>query len=170
MSMRSESSGRKPPHEKGGRLSRISLQAAFSKSPRRWLRDVRDMRLAQTRYARDAVVKQMGDVERQIESLLDGVVEATSPSVVTAYEARIEKLERQKFVLSEKAEKTIPPKGRMEDCIKLALRSLSTPWILYNNGDFCMRQTVLRLAFSEPLRYSQNGAYGTPEFSSLSST
>lgn len=28
-----------------------------------------------------------------------------------------------------------------------------------------MRQTVLRLAFAEPLRYSQNGVYETPNFS-----
>mgnify|MGYP000138535428 CR=1 FL=1 len=28
-----------------------------------------------------------------------------------------------------------------------------------------MRQTVLRLAFAEPLRYGQNGVYRTPNFS-----
>ena len=59
----------------------------------------------------------------------------------------------------------MPPKGRLEDCIELALRFLSSPWSIYKNGDYVMRQTVLRLAFLEPLRYGQNGVYGTPEFS-----
>lgn len=80
-------------------------------------------------------------------------------------EARIEKLERQKIVLAERVETTVPPKGRLEDCIELALNFLSNPWNIYKNGDFAMRQTVLRLVFAEPLIYGQNGAYGTPEFS-----
>ena len=96
--------------------------------------------------------------------------EANSASVVSAYETRIEKLERDKIVLQERLAKSIPPKGRLEDCIELSLKFLSNPWNIWKNGDFALRQTVLRLAFSEPLRYSLNGVYGTPEFSSLSDT
>ena len=90
---------------------------------------------------------------------------ASNASVVNAYETRIDKLERQKIVLQERLDKSIPPKGRLEDCIELALGFLSNPWNIYKNGDFVMRQTVLRLAFAEPLKYSQNGVYGTPELS-----
>jgi hypothetical protein len=49
--------------------------------------------------------------------------------------------------------------------MELALRFLSSPWKIYKNGDYAMRQTVLRLAFAAPLRYSQNSMYGTPELS-----
>jgi site-specific DNA recombinase len=97
--------------------------------------------------------------------LLDRIVEASNASVVNAYETRIDKLERQKIVLQERLDKSIPPKGRLEDCIELALGFLSSPWNIYKNGGFVMRQTVLRLAFAEPLKYSQNGVYGTPELS-----
>ena len=68
-------------------------------------------------------------------------------------------------MLAERVETTVPPKGRLEDCIELALNFLASPWNIYKNGDFAMRQTVLRLVFSEPLKYGQNGAYGTPELS-----
>ena len=98
-------------------------------------------------------------------SLLDRIAEASNASVVHAYEARIDKLERQKIVLQERLDKAIPPKGHLEDCIDLALGFLAKPWNLYKNGDYAMRQKVLRLAFAEPLRYSQKGVYGTPEFS-----
>lgn len=129
------------------------------------LRDAWDLRLTQAHKEKDELQRQQKDVERQIEGLLDRVVEATSSSVVSAYEARIERLERDKIVLAERATTSVPPKGRLEDCIELAMRFLSSPWSIYKNGDYVMRQTVLRLAFAEPLRYGKNGVYGTPEFS-----
>ncbi len=79
------------------------------------------MRLAISHVERDELQKQLKEVDRQIGSLLDRTVDAKSASVVSAYEARIEKLERQKIVLAERVETTVPPKGRLEDCIELAL-------------------------------------------------
>src|SRR5690606_17943530 len=109
--------------------------------------------------------RQLKAAEQQIESLLDRIVEATSPSVISAYETRLAKLEREKLVLSEKVAGVLPPKGRLEECIELSLKFLSSPWDIYEKGCFAMRQTVLRLAFPEPLRYCRNEGYGTPEFS-----
>jgi site-specific DNA recombinase len=129
------------------------------------LRDAWGMRLSFAHQEKETLQKQLHDVAGQIENLLDRIVEASNASVVQAYEARIDNLERKKIVLQERLDKTIPPKGRLEDCIELALGFLSNPWNIYKNGDFVMRQTVLRLAFAEPLKYSQNGVYGTPEFS-----
>jgi uncharacterized protein len=48
---------------------------------------------------KEALQKQLQDVGGQIEGLLDRIVEASNASVVHAYEARIDKLERQKIVL-----------------------------------------------------------------------
>ena len=129
------------------------------------LRNAWSMRLAFAHEEKVELQKQLHDVGRQIDNLLDRIVEASNASVVHAYEARIDKLERQKIVLQERLDKTIPSKRRLEDCIELALGFLSNPWNIYKNGDFIMRQTVLRLAFAEPLKYSQNGAYGTPKLS-----
>ncbi len=95
----------------------------------------------------------------------DRIFEANNTSVVGADEARLDRPERDKIVLSEKIESAAPQKGRLEDCIELALKFLSSPWNIYENGDFTMRQTVLRLAFSEPLRYSQNCMHRAPGLS-----
>lgn len=51
--------------------------------------------------------------------VLARLVEATSPSVVSAYEKRIERLERDDIVLAERVENYIPPKGRLEEFIEL---------------------------------------------------
>ncbi len=53
--------------------------------------------------------------------------------------------------------------ARFEECMELALRFLSRPWDIYKNGSYAVRQTVLRLAFSEPLKFTPEGVYGTPK-------
>lgn len=58
------------------------------------LKDAWDMMGADTKTAKDELVKQIREAETQIEQLLDRVVDASSPSVVKRYEAKIEELER----------------------------------------------------------------------------
>ncbi|MEJ8472877.1 recombinase family protein [Roseibium algae] len=125
--------------------------------------DAWDMHLAEAQVAKQAMVKQLKEIETQIEGVLDRIVEATNPSVITAYEKRIERLERDKIVLAERVENHIPPKGRLEEFIELSLVFLSRPWEIYENGSLAVKRTVLRLAFSEPLRYSRENGYRTTE-------
>ncbi|MET3600108.1 DNA invertase Pin-like site-specific DNA recombinase [Martelella mangrovi] len=122
------------------------------------MRDAWDMRLAQAKARKDELQSQIGHTEDQMENLLDRIVETTNPTVIAAYEARITKLEREKIVLSERASKMLPPKGRLEEMIELSLKFLSSPWNIYKNGSFIVKQTVLRLAFAEPLKYSRGGS------------
>ena len=83
--------------------------------------------------------------------------------MIAAYEARIEKLERQKIRLTEQAGQTVPPQGRLEEFIEDALTFLANPWNHYERGSFHLKRTVLKLAFAEPLRYSRNNGYRTAE-------
>lgn len=121
--------------------------------------DVWEMRLSEARSAKTTLDSQIKEIEGQTEALMDRIVEATSPSVIQAYEARIEKLERQKIRLAEQAAQIVPPKGRLDEFIEHALMFLGSPWILYEKGGFSIKRTVLKLAFAEPLRYSRDGGY-----------
>ena len=134
------------------------------------LHDSWNMRLVIAQNEKEALKKQRKDINRQLENMLDRIVEANSASVVSAYETRIEKLERDKIVLQERIAKSIPSKGRLEDCFELFLKFPSSSWNIRKNGDYVLRQTVLRLAFSEPLRYSRNGGMELPNLLSLSDT
>ncbi|WBU62756.1 hypothetical protein [Paracoccus aerodenitrificans] len=125
------------------------------------LRDAWDMRLAISDGEKYELQSQIKKVDREIESLLDRIVDATNASVVRAYEARIKKLERQKIVLAEWVETAVQHKGWLKDCIAIPLNFLSNLWNIYKNGDFVMRQMVLRLVFVEPLICGQNRAYRT---------
>ena len=126
--------------------------------------DIWDMKLAEAHSAKKTLNTQIKDVEAQTDALLDRIVEATSPAVITAYEARIDKLERQKIRLHEQAQQIVPPKGRLEEFIEHALSFLANPWNLYEKGEFSFKRTVLKLAFAEPLRYSRNEGYRTANF------
>ena len=106
-------------------------------------RDAWDMRLGQAEAQRAEWQGQLKAAEKQIEDLLDRIIDTKSQSVVAAYEKRLDKLEREKIVLAERASKTLPPKGRLEECIELTLKFLSSPWKIYEKGDFALRQTVL---------------------------
>jgi septal ring factor EnvC (AmiA/AmiB activator) len=59
------------------------------------------MTLTEARQEQSTLAAQTRDIEGEIEALLDRIVEATSPSVIQAYEKRIDKLEREKIRLGE---------------------------------------------------------------------
>ncbi len=67
-----------------------------------------------SRY-KEELAKQLRDVGRQIETLLERIMEAENATVIKAYEAKIANLEREKLLLAEKAEKIVPPKSRLEE-------------------------------------------------------
>ena len=123
--------------------------------------DIWAARLSEAQEAQKAFAGQIKDVEKQIEALLDRIVDASSPSVISAYETRIEKLERQKLELEDKAASAHVPQGHQSEFIEPALKFLANPWNIYKNGSFALQQTVLRLAFAEPIRYCRSEGYRT---------
>ena len=92
---------------------------------------------------------------------MDRVVDASGESLVRAYEAKIEKLEKQKLLLADQAAQVVPPKGRFDDFIEHTMAFLASPWNIYENGGIALRRTVLKLAFAEPLSYNRESGYRT---------
>ena len=101
--------------------------------------------------------------EKQIDGLLERIMDVSSPTVINAYEAKIEKLERNKRVLAEKLQSGGKSKGRFNDSIEHALTFLANPWKIWNSGKFTLQRTVLRLAFSERISYCRKTGYRTPK-------
>ena len=97
--------------------------------------DIWEMRLAEAHSAKSTLDAQIRDIESQTDALLDRIVEAGSPSVIQAYETRIDKLERQKIRLSEQAGQIIPPQGRLDEFIEHALEFLQTLGNYTKKGD-----------------------------------
>ena len=111
-------------------------------------RDAWDMRLAQASEAKKTLKAQIGKLEKQIDQLLDRIVDANSDSVVSAYEKRIAKLEREKLLAQEQLAKTGSPRHTLEESFEHAMSFLANPWKIWNNSDYALKKTVLRLAFA----------------------
>jgi len=69
---------------------------------------------------------QLKDTERQIEALLDRVVEAKTQLVAHALEERIEKLNKEKLVLAEKIARCAKPLKRFDPSLRTALTFLAS--------------------------------------------
>lgn len=95
----------------------------------------------------DAARKEIGKLDKQTDALVDRIVDAGNDRVVKAYEARIAKMERDKLRLQESIENSHKPKHTFEDLFELALSLLSSPWKIWNSGDFALKLIVLRLVF-----------------------
>ena len=128
-------------------------------------RDAWDARLAQAAEASKGQKENIKKIEKQIDQLLDRIVDASNGSVVAAYEKRIEKLEREKFLAEEKQVQTGRPRHTFEESFEHAMRFLSRPWSIWNNSDLSLKKTVLRLVFVEPLPYCRNRGLRTPNLS-----
>ncbi|WP_170546566.1 recombinase family protein [Ruegeria arenilitoris] len=126
------------------------------------LRDAWNIRLAEAKVKKSCLTKEVRKVEKQIEQFLERMLDVSNPTVVKRFEKKIDELERQRLVIKEQQEKTLPPAGRLEDCIELALKFLANPYLLYKKSDYAVRQALLRMVFSEPLRYSRIEGYRTP--------
>ncbi len=123
--------------------------------------DLWEARLAEAHRAQSVLNEQAQGIDKQIGKLLDRIVEAPSPSVVSAYEQRIEKLEREKLVLLDQAQQKVPPEGRLNEVIEPTMAFLSSHCKIYEKGGLALKRTVLKLVFAEPLRYCREEGYRT---------
>ena len=120
-----------------------------------------DHRLSQADAVRKALRADMLKAENQINLLLDRIVETSSAATARAYERKIEQLEKDKLLLSEKLENSFKPKATSGQMLELSMRFLSNPWKLWDSGNIDLQKMVLRLAFLEPLAYCRNAGYRT---------
>ncbi len=126
-------------------------------------RDAWDQRIAQASEIKKSLKRQLANTEKQIDQLLDRVVESSSSKVIRAYETKIEKLERQKLIAAEKLENAGQPRHTFAELFEPAMAFLSSPWKIWDSGRLDMKRLVLRLAFAERLPYYRNQGFRTPE-------
>ncbi|MEO1724822.1 MAG: hypothetical protein AAFR84_20795 [Pseudomonadota bacterium] len=121
------------------------------------------LRPAQVSEMQRTAGTKLASLERQIDDFLDRIADAASPTAVTAYERRIEKLDAERLQLQSQLENGFKPKGTIEECLEPALQFFSSPWKVWASGRPELRRLVLRLAFSERLAYCRKTRTRTPK-------
>ncbi len=144
-------------------LQRMSPSAETFQIVRAMFKQAWETRLAQAKQMTATLKSEIVRLDRQIEQLLDRVVDASSASTVSAYERRIAKLEKEKLLASEKLTKKAAPQRTFEEMFELACTFLSSPWNLWKNQNMTAKKLVLKMAFARRPAYSRNTGFSNPE-------
>ncbi len=114
---------------------------------------------------RTLIKKEVTQIQRKTDQLLDRIVESDSTIVIGAFEKRIEDLQQNKLVLEEKLAHCGKPQRDFDEMYRTALCLISNPLKLWKFGRFEDKRAVLKLVFCDPLIYTRNNAYRTPNLS-----
>ncbi len=128
-------------------------------------RHIWDTRRTQAEAIKKDAKTKLHEMDKRIQILLERIMNAQSDAVVPVYEGEIVTLERRKAVLAEQMHKQTEPKGSFEEKLEPALIFLSNPWKLWETGEVALRRLVLKLVFTDRLKYCRNEGARTPEIS-----
>lgn len=124
-------------------------------------KDLWNHRLSQGEVQVKALGAQLGKIEKQVSQLLERILDASVPSVIAAYENRIQKLEEEKLLIAQRMVSGRRPANSFEQSLRTALGFLASPSILWKTGQLEDRRTVVKLAFADRLSYARNEGFRT---------
>lgn len=127
--------------------------------------DVWEARKVEAQSLTKELQRKAKNLEKQIETLVERVVDASNSSVMAAFDRKIAKLEEERMLALEDAKQGCQPKHTFEESFELALKFLSSPWNVWKKSNIAGQKTVLRLAFLRPVAYCRNQGVRTPELS-----
>ena len=102
-------------------------------------------------------------IERDIDNLVERVVQSKISRVTSTYETRIAELEQEKALIEEEIAKIATPDHSFEEMFELSMRFLANPYEIWKKGDLEVKKTVLRLVFARPLTVSRKTGVQTGE-------
>ena len=161
---------------RGKSVARGKIEEAFERllqslTPARELFELASMRFRdrwnthmRSSAERKIVMKrEVVEIDRKIGVLLDRVVEADSTTIMKALERRVEELEHRKLVIAETMAKCDAPARDYDASFRTALGFLANPCNLWKSDRLEDKRAVLKLTFSDLLRYDRKEGFRTPK-------
>jgi site-specific DNA recombinase len=105
----------------------------------------------------------LAETERKIATLIERIIDASQPSVITAFESKIAALEKEKLILAEKANASATSYRPFDEMFELSMRFLANPSNLWHSRDIDHQRLVLKLAIAEKLVYCRRTGLRTPK-------
>lgn len=103
------------------------------------------------------------ELDKQIAKLLERIMDSDNAAVIETYEAKLGQLNKQKALLAENIENPAVPAGSFAEKLEPALIFLSIPWKIWESGSVAARKLILKLAFTDRIRYCRNEGARTAE-------
>ncbi|MEX2615672.1 MAG: hypothetical protein WD767_06225 [Alphaproteobacteria bacterium] len=127
-----------------------------------------DERLHSRKAGSQSLEMEIRKIEKDVEKLLDRIVDLDNPSVIHAYEKRIRDMESRRIETQEKIAQCGRPVRGFDDSLGTALDFLGNPQKLWASDRLEHKKTVLKLAFADRLAYVRNEGVGTADLALLS--
>ena len=125
-------------------------------------KDAWSQRLAQSGEIAATIKKELRGVDKQIDNLMDRIADGAKSDLIPVYEAKLEKLGRDRLVMKDRLANSGKPQRSFEEMFELSCAFLANPCKLWETGRLDLRRTVLRLAFEGRLAYSRETGFRTP--------
>ena len=100
--------------------------------------------------------REIEDVQRKSDKLIDRIVESESNAVIKGLEAKVQRLEQRKLMLLEKQSQTQRPVKSFEEQARTAIEFLLTPYDSWKKSDTYTRRAMLNMAFGGHLEFDKN--------------
>lgn len=123
-----------------------------------------DQQGERAKHVLTSLKRDLNRLEKELDATLTRMVNLNNDTAISAFENRIDKMERQRMVLTEKITNHGQNNGSFEKSIEHALSFFANPWKLWASGKFEWQRLLLRLAFADRMTYDRNVGYRTPEF------
>ncbi len=131
----------------------------------RMFKDLWDYRATSNKERASRLRADLSRIEASEIKLVDKMIETDNAIVTQQLELRLTKLEQDKLFLAEKIENLSKPSRGYREMFEHALTFLANPHKIWENGTFEDRRNVLKLAFTEKLKYSRISGLRTPQIS-----
>jgi site-specific DNA recombinase len=128
-------------------------------------RDLWDAKVAGLQGQTAHMRQEIGTITRKVDQLLERIVDASSDTVVRAYEKKIKELESQKAMLADKIANSGKPIRSFSETYRTAFDFLANPSKLWHSPRIEDRRAVLKLVFAEKLPYVRGEGYRTAKIS-----
>ncbi len=131
---------------------------------RLWEKQANDLK-----HRKTSIQMTLKQINREIDGLVERIINTSQPSLISAYERKISDLELRRSAAEEQLGsfdgKNRSDQTSFEETYRTALEFLSNPWILWSSDRIQDKKAVLKLAFTNPLIYDRNGGYRTMSLS-----
>jgi site-specific DNA recombinase len=120
---------------------------------------------AKTRERQRELKAEASVLEKKIRATLDLMLASDSPTVISAFERKVEELERKRLLIEERTARCGTEAKGFDETFRTAFEFISNPWNLWENGSLEDKRIVLKLTLADHLEYDWNGTVRTVEIS-----
>lgn len=147
-------------------LSRLRSSQSLNSAAQAILKNLWDRNITLARERATASKAELSQTERHLSQLINRAANANIPSVVAAYEVRIDALEGRTTLLRARMSTADRPLRSFDETVATALDFLAKPLTLWHSHRLEDKRMVLKLAFGERLTYVRSKGFTSPTVSS----